>query len=296
MPVSQTITAFYSFNPSTTIRSAEVNNNFNFIRGHIYPIDGSLTAFANNAYDLGSSSFGWRGLYLGSSATLNVINSSLTTFSFPTTSGRLALASAPTIQRFTSGSGTYTTPAGVSFIKVKMVGGGAGGAGSGTGTSGGNSTAGGNTTFGTSLLTANGGALSSNYSGGSGGTVTVNSPAITLVALQGMGGTGGQTALVQTLAGSPGGSTPFAGAGVSGAVTSFAAITNSGSGGAGGAATSANTGAGGAAGGYIEAFISSPSATYSYAVGAAGSAGAAGTSGAAGNDGSSGVIIVEEYY
>ena len=57
----------------------------------------------------------------------------------------------PTIQTFTSGSGTYTTPAGVSWIRVIMVGGGGGGGGSGGSASGGNGGTGGNTTFGTTL-------------------------------------------------------------------------------------------------------------------------------------------------
>lgn len=98
MPATQTITAFYSFNPSTTIRSAEVNNNFDFIRGNIYPIDASATAFANNTYDLGSTSASWRNTYtrdliLGASGTISLNTSSITTFSFPTTSGRLAVDS-----------------------------------------------------------------------------------------------------------------------------------------------------------------------------------------------------------
>jgi hypothetical protein len=42
--------------------------------------------------------------------------------------------------------------------------------------------------------------------------------------------------------------------------------------------------------------ITSPSATYSYAIGAAGTAGTAGTSGYAGGNGGSGVVIVEEFY
>jgi hypothetical protein len=53
---------------------------------------------------------------------------------------------------------------------------------------------------------------------------------------------------------------------------------------------------GGAAGGYVDALISSPSATYAYAVGAAGTAGAAGTSGKAGGDGAAGIIIVTAYF
>src|SRR5690606_16060059 len=61
---------------------------------------------------------------------------------------------APTITRLTSGSGTYVTPSGVRYLRVRMVGGGAGGNGSGTSNSGGQGAAGGDTTFGTSLLIA----------------------------------------------------------------------------------------------------------------------------------------------
>lgn len=63
-----------------------------------------------------------------------------------------SLSSTPTIQRFTSGSGTYTTPVGVRYIKVTAIGGGGGGGGAGTSSTDGG--AGGNTTFGTSLITA----------------------------------------------------------------------------------------------------------------------------------------------
>jgi hypothetical protein len=74
------------------------------------------------------------------------------------------------------------------------------------------------------------------------------------------------------------------------------AVTNSGSGGGGGGSnTNSRSGAGGAAGGYVEHIISSPAATYSYAVGP-GSAGAAGTSAGNGGAGADGQIIVEEYY
>lgn len=37
----------------------------------------------------------------------------------------------PTVQKFTSGSGTYTTPSGVKWIRVRMVGGVGGPGGSG---------------------------------------------------------------------------------------------------------------------------------------------------------------------
>jgi hypothetical protein len=56
-------------------------------------------------------------------------------------------------------------------------------------------------------------------------------------------------------------------------------------------------GSGGGSGGFIEALITNPSATYSYAVGATQtSVGAGTTAGAAGGTGASGMIIVEEYY
>ena len=212
-----------------------------------------------------------------------------------------AVSAAPTIQRFTSGSGTYTTPANVKYIKVKMVGGGGGGAGSGTGGGGGAGGAGGNTTFGTSLLTANGGTGGTGAGGPTaGGTVTVNSPAVNTGSLDGGNGGGIQISVTNAyLSSSQAGSSFFGGAGSGqGGGAGSAAKTNSGSGGAGGgsAATPVYTGASGAAGGYIQALINGPSATYSYAVGAAGTAGTAGTSGFAGGAGGSGVIIVEEYY
>jgi hypothetical protein len=53
-------------------------------------------------------------------------------------------------------------------------------------------------------------------------------------------------------------------------------------------------GCGGASGGYLEAIITSPSATYGYAVGAAGAASSGGTH--QGGAGGSGIVIVEEYY
>jgi hypothetical protein len=208
----------------------------------------------------------------------------------------------PTVQRLTSGSGTYTTPNSVKYLKVKMVGGGAGGSGSGTGAGTGGS--GGSTTFGTSLLTCTGGGVGSvgNNTATTGGTATVNSPATTLVALSGGSGGGGDSTAQGD--GAIGGSSPFGGqgpggSGGSGAANSgVAAIANTGSGGGGGGAVAVATGlgCGGAAGGYIEAIIDMPSASYSYAVGGGGAGGAAGTSGYAGGAGGSGIIIVEEYY
>jgi hypothetical protein len=47
----------------------------------------------------------------------------------------------------------------------------------------------------------------------------------------------------------------------------------------------------------VEAIITSPSATYGYAVGAGGTTGgAAGTNGGTGGNGAAGIIVVEEHY
>ena len=69
-----------------------------------------------------------------------------------------AVSVVPTIQRFTSGSGTYTTPANVKWIRVRLVGGGGGGGGANNSSA---STSGGATTFNAGAQTAGGGAATS---------------------------------------------------------------------------------------------------------------------------------------
>lgn len=212
----------------------------------------------------------------------------------------------PTIQTFTSSSGTYNTPEGVTYLRVRMVGGGGGGGGSGTtgGTSGGS---GGSTTFGSSLLTAGGGSGGGRGNGvaaggGSGGTPTLNSPAYG-TALFGGNGNGNSIMLNTTsgYGGTPGPGTPFGGGGGAEDYTGangFNGTANTGCGGAGagGNANGLSTGASGGAGAYIDAIIANPDATYAYTVGAAGTAGTAGTSGAGAATGGSGYIEVTEYY
>jgi hypothetical protein len=246
---------------------------------------------------------------VGLSATQTLSNKSVATPAISTTSTAIINAAfvktVPTLQKFTSGSGTYTTPTGVAWIRVRMVGGGGGGAGGGTTgrTDGG---AGGNTTFGTTLLVANGGGGGvGNASSSAGGTASLGTGPIG-IANQGVTGSSGSNpgGNAVGLPGGSGGSTPFGGGGgfggTSGTNPGTAAIANTGAGGGGGgvnnSATSASSGGGGSAGGYVDAIITSPSATYSYAVGAAGSAGSAGTNGGAGGAGGSGFIIVEEFY
>lgn len=211
----------------------------------------------------------------------------------------------PTVQKFTSGSGTYTTPAGVSWIRVRMVGGGGGGSGSATvaANNGGNGGAGGNTTFGTSLLVANGGgggqSAAGSAVGGTGGTASLGTGPIGTALTGGIGGgyAGGGTS--QRQSGGSGAASPFGGAAHGGPALAAgeSAASNTGSGGAGaGSPTGGYNGTGGGAGGFVDAIIVSPAASYSYAVGSGGTAGTAGTSGYAGGTGGSGYIIVEEHY
>lgn len=213
----------------------------------------------------------------------------------------------PTVQKFTSGSGTYTTPANVLWIEVLLCGGGGGGAGSGTvvGTPGTAATAGGNSTFGTTLLVANGGAGAGNYvtstsdsTGGAGGSASLGAGIGD--AVTGGNGTGGSQSVAATgQNGGPGAASALGGVGGGGpaGVAGYAAATNSCSGGGGaGVGQNSFSGGGGGAGAYVNAIINTPSATYSYAVGAAGAAGAAGTSGTAGGAGGAGYIRVTEHY
>ena len=282
----------------------------------------SIPIKTTNTYDIGSSTLGLRALYFGAnSQTVKIIASGSTsatwTFTLPVTAGTdgyylktngsgvgsWSAFTPPTVQNFTSGSGTYTTPASVKYIKVNMVGGGGGGSGSGT-SGGGNGSAGTSSTFGSSLLTAalgSSGAYGS-AAGGAGGAATVSSPAIGSGVTGGAGGGSASTGATSTIqwSGADGGISALGGSGRgSNQSAGGAAAANSGSGGAGGGMSgtaSALTGCGGGAGGYLEAIIPSPSATYSYTVGAAGSGGSAGTSGSAGGNGGSGVISVTEYY
>ena len=217
------------------------------------------------------------------------------------TSWAVAPASiSPHITTLTSGSGTFTTNGSTVWMRVRMVGGGGGGGGSGTASPGTGGT-GGNTTFG--ALTANGGVgsgISTNgFSGQVGGTASggnvFNRTGATSQGTSGndgsaadYGGTGADGAF------GPGGT---GGNNAPGGGVSAPANSGGGGGGAGGSSVGGNYAAvGGGAGGYVEHVYNTPAASYSYSVGAGGTAGAAGTSGAAGGAGGSGMIIIEEYY
>lgn len=237
-------------------------------------------------YELSTNSF--RGLYT---------NGNWSSISLPMTTQRL------------TASGTYTLPTSPRkpvYIKVKMIGGGGGGGGGGNVTPGGN---GGDTTFstasGTTFITAGGGGGSAttgvSVNGGVGGVVTVNSPAVALIAVRGSVGGNGSTGMVNGSGGN-GGTGFFGGAGggsTGGNVSTTAyAAANSGAGGGGGSTITATVaGNGGGSGGYIEASITNPDATYLFTIGAGGTraTGNPGT-GYDGGNGGSGIIIVEEYY
>lgn len=209
---------------------------------------------------------------------------------------------APSIQKFTSGSGTYTTPAGVLYIKVRMVGGGGGGGAAGSAGSPTAGTAGTASTFGSSLLSAGGGSggaagTSSGTSGagGAGGTSSLGTGPIG-TALSGATGSTGQGQ--GNTWGGLGGNSAFGGGGAGFAnstTTGGSGVANTGGGGAGGqSALTYFGGGGGGAGGFVDAIINSPSATYAYVVGAGNSGGTGGS--ATGGGGGSGYIEVTEYY
>lgn len=204
---------------------------------------------------------------------------------------------APTVQKFTSGSGTYTLPTGPSpiYLKLEMVGGGGGGASStaGGGVSGSN---GANSFFGSTIAGGGTGATNSTNPGGAGGTAT-------LVSCSGIGVDGGYgnpsgrpSATTLGSVGGNGGSSALGGAGGgnTGNAAGYNATANTGSGGGGGGGNGNNeAGAGGGASAYVNCVITSPSSTYSYSVGAGG---AGGTSGNTGGNGGSGLIVVTEFY
>lgn len=223
-------------------------------------------------------------------------------------SGNGAPAASGTLTK-ASGTGdstlTFSAAKAPLYLKVRMVGGGGGSSGSGTSGTGGAGGAGGSTTFGSSLLTAGGGSGGATSGGGgtvsTGGTATINSPAVGTGLTGGSGGGADYSASTATyLMGSPGGNSAFGGGGGGVSQTGAGAgATNTGGGGGGAGSNAVNSvwgGAGGGAGAFIDALLTSPSATYAYGVGAAGTAGTAGTSGAVGLAGGSGYIEVWEYY
>lgn len=207
-----------------------------------------------------------------------------------------------TRQVFLSGTGTYTTPPGVSQIRVRMVGGGGGGSGSGTG-SGSSGGAGSATIFGTSLSSATGGSGGGlgNNTGGPGGSASTGSGPVGFATTGADGGASnreGSPNNGQILPGGSGGA-PGGGSGGQNNTVGQVGYPNTGGGGGGGGASTVDfiiSGTGGGAGGYIDEVITKPLSSYAYQVGVGGTAGSAGTAGTAGGAGGSGLLVVDELY
>lgn len=216
---------------------------------------------------------------------------------------------APKVTRYLTGSGQHTLTGSPLYIKVTVVGQGGGGSGGGS-SDGGGSTAGSNSTWsvhsGAAILTAAGGSAGVYGTGSTpGGAVTIGGAATNFRSQAGGMGQGYVAApsiVGVSLAGGFGGDTPFfggAGRGASASAVGTAGVANTGGGGQGGGCSTVNCipGSGGGSGGYIEAYIFTPSASYDYLVGeSAGAAGNAGTNGSAGAAGGKGIVIVEEFY
>lgn len=164
-------------------------NTYNFLTQIPGGISASLTTMqtgdgSNLPLQISSSTFNITGALnvagisanklLGTSSSANVITSITIGSGLSLSSGTLSstLSSVLNVQRFTSGSGTYTPTAGMKYIEVEMVGGGGAGAG-----------------------VANGGAYAIAMSGGGGGYIQFSMSAAqvgaSLAYAVGAGGTAG---------------------------------------------------------------------------------------------------------
>ncbi len=153
-----TITTYYTFQPATKARSSQVNTNFSNYRGDLLPINENTVSASNHTHYLGASDHYWAGAYLDqidlrtSTTTATLIlkgDTSNTTgaFLFQIEGSTVAQigasgianssieASGRTIISLTfTGNSTFTIPAGVSTIRMRLFGGGGGGgAGAGSG-------------------------------------------------------------------------------------------------------------------------------------------------------------------
>lgn len=216
----------------------------------------------------------------------------------------------PTQQVFTTaGAATYTPTSGsITYIKVRMIGGGGGGGGGGSPAAPGDP--GEATTFEDTvapfLVSAGGGGAggSGGAAGGAGGTYDLDGR-------QGFGINGGSgggfnqnaVGVGNAFSGPSGGDAPFFGGGgkfgTGGAGNGEDGVANTGGGGQGGSAFGggATTGAGGGSGAYVEFIIPGPlEASYDVYVANGGVNGGGGTGGGNGGVGADGFIIIEEYY
>lgn len=233
--------------------------------------------------------------------------------SAPSASGTLTKASGTGDATITFSSAqtysTYTTPTTPSplYIRVRSVGGGGPGGDAGVNTS----SAGTASYFGANLIVCGGGGpglpgnngSGSSWAGGAGGSASLGSGPIG-IAVSGSDGQGSSVndgAGSADMAGGSGGASAFGGAGGGGSIGINAAAgnpakANSGSGGGGASGSNTNGhggGGGGGSGGFVDAIITSPSASYPYSVGVKGiNAGGS----PIGGDGADGLIEVTEFY
>ena len=209
-------------------------------------------------------------------------------------------------------SNNYAPPAGVLWLKVRMVGGGGGGSQWDNANNGANATASifGNSSMGS--ITCGGGAGSgangaaSYFSGGGGVISIVSNAAWNVFSSNGSTGQGGMPCSVSGVdtVGGMGGVTPFGGGGGSSFGSGgYPGVPGTGSGGGGGGATSTGSysGGGGGAGAYAEIWITQIAPLYPYTVGAYGPGGASvaggyGPTPGCGANGAYGSIIIEEHY
>lgn len=120
MPSTNTITSLdlTSFVAGTRIKSVPMNTNFSIWRGHILPVDASISAAADNNYDLGSSDYRWRKVYCLNIGGLSVVST--------TGSSTISLNNAVTLMDTTAATLTATLPTAVgndgAQITIKNIG------------------------------------------------------------------------------------------------------------------------------------------------------------------------------
>lgn len=115
MPSQATITAFYSFTANTKARASQVNGNFDVFRGHLLPIDPNTQTAISATYDLGSSDYRWRAVYLP--ATSGTLSAAVGDFAFgPTLSADYNTTASLNISGTTLTISTIGRPVEYSFV------------------------------------------------------------------------------------------------------------------------------------------------------------------------------------
>ncbi len=276
--------------PTTSIGTMTVQGESFSVGGSSFTVGGGS---ATVAYRLTAGS-----LLVNSSVTVNgsisAVSSSITANSFFGNGAGLtnlpaSAATPPTWQCFTSGTAaTYTRPTAPTPVQLEVYMKGGGGGGGGEGATGAGGT-GGTTSFNSiNAIGGVGGIGASPFTGGN-GTTNGTGSAISRV-LGGWGDTAGSSVVRAARGGGGGGGGPLtntSGAGGNGRA-------NSGGGGGGGWSSTTNSGGGGQEGETVFFVINTPGTTYTYTVGAGGTAGAGATHN--GGVGGTGNICVKEIY